>query len=299
MDNKSVTKSEGTTGSKMLEIKANHHATHDPDDKVKCQVGGKILNPRGLSSHVSRLHTHRKSPSCDICHRVFFEPRNFRRHIAVIHGTSERPRFPCTFLGSEKTYQNKRQISHHVKTEHAENPVRFPCTLCGNEFKTRGNLSRHILTHTTEKPYNCATCARSFARRSHVKSHEMTHLEKSTRARSKCHVCPQTFLRRADLLRHIRVVHENQRNFPCLFCDKIFARTSQVKGYVEAVHPAKKEKTHSCDKCEYKTHTKANLTLHVRRHNVANWRECYFCKKQFARFQGLVTHYSRIHCLEI
>lgn len=38
MDNKSVTKSEGTTGSKMLEIKANHHATHDPDDKVKCQV---------------------------------------------------------------------------------------------------------------------------------------------------------------------------------------------------------------------------------------------------------------------
>lgn len=126
-----------------------------------------------LSRHVSRFHSHRKRPSCDTCHREFSTPLTLRGHIDAVHSTKERSRFPCRFPGCEKTYQNRNSLWQHVNNEHADNPVRFPCTLCEKDFRTRAELGQHIRTHTKEKPFNCATCGGSFTHKGHVKSHEV------------------------------------------------------------------------------------------------------------------------------
>ncbi|XP_035713672.1 zinc finger protein 816-like [Folsomia candida] len=267
--------------------------------KLKCQICRKIFkNPNTLRLHMARIHTSRERPRCPTCHRVFFISGNLREHIKAVHGTKERPRFPCTFPGCDKTYLQKSEAVRHAKIEHAQNPVRFRCTLCEKEFKTKGKLGRHILSHTTEKPHNCATCGRSFAEVETLKSHETTHLDKSARDVFQCRICPQIFLTKSGLRRHIRDAHENQRNYPCAFCDKRYSCASYLKGHVERKHATNKELIHSCDKCEYKGHAKRNLAQHVRIHNVESWRECYFCQKKFARFADLVKHCSRIHCLE-
>ncbi|OXA45042.1 PR domain zinc finger protein 5 [Folsomia candida] len=277
---------------------ARHVITHDPDAKVKCKICGKISkNPIALSHHMKNLHTNRKRPICEICRRVFHNSPTLRRHIKTIHSTSERPRLPCGFPGCEKTFQNKQHVSRHVSAEHAENPVRFRCTLCEKEFKLGMQLEQHIPTHTTEKPYNCATCGKSYALRGNMIRHEKTHLQKSARDKLQCTVCFATLLR-DSLQGHIRVVHENRRNYPCTFCDKRFPKSSELKRHVDQKHAANKEKIHTCDKCEYKSHSKVNLAWHVKRHNPVSWRECYFCGKQFARFQELVKHCNRVHTLE-
>ncbi|XP_035712300.1 gastrula zinc finger protein XlCGF7.1-like [Folsomia candida] len=244
------------------------------------------------------LDTNRQRSSCDLCHRVYSTRCHLRRHIVTVHGSKERPRFPCGFLGCGKTYLTPDGVSHHMKIEHAENPTRFPCTLCSKEFKTREQLEAHISTHTTEKAYICSTCGRSFCHRTTMKNHEVTHLEKSTRRSFKCESCHQTFLRRSNLQQHVQVVHETQRNHPCAFCDKRFSTSSNMRNHVEAKHSANKEKIHSCDKCEYSSHSKANLANHARRHNPANRRDCYFCKKQFFHLSVLVKHCRR-HTLEL
>ncbi|OXA45230.1 Zinc finger imprinted 3 [Folsomia candida] len=274
-----------------------HMVTHEPDAKVKCEVCGKTYKDRrALSFHMSRLHTNRKRPKCDTCHRVFFDSKKLRRHINTIHSTKERSRFPCTFPGCEKTYLNKSDVVKHVKTEHAENPVQFPCTLCGYEFKTRDSLERHILSHTTEKTYNCATCGRSFAQKGTMKRHEMTHLDKFVRDVLQCDLCPQTFLTKNGLQGHIRVAHENRRNYPCAFCDKRFSKSANLRSHVEAIHVTNKERIHSCDKCEYRSHSKHNLTRHRMRHDAARY-GCYFCGKKFVTSHELVRH-CRVHTLE-
>ncbi|XP_035713529.1 zinc finger protein 708-like [Folsomia candida] len=138
-----------------------HMVTHDPDAKVTCEDCSKTFkNRRVLSSHKWYIHTNRKIPRCDTCHRVFATPAILQRHIDTTHITEEGPPFPCKFRGCEETYLHEDDLLEHVKTGHAKNPVRFPCTFCGKEFKTRVQLEAHIPTHsrTKKKEYKCATC---------------------------------------------------------------------------------------------------------------------------------------------
>lgn len=118
-------------------------------------------------------HTNRERPSCVTCHRAFFNSTTLRNHIKRAHSTKERPRFPCSFPGCEKTFLNKIYISQHVKTEHAQTPILFACTLCGREFKLKNHLNNHFSTHTKEKSFKCATCGRSFALKMNLKNHEV------------------------------------------------------------------------------------------------------------------------------
>ncbi|XP_035712354.1 PR domain zinc finger protein 5-like [Folsomia candida] len=267
-----------------------HMVTHDADAKVKCEICGKFFKtPLSLSQHKKLLHTSRDRPSCDICHRVFSSPRNLRSHIDTVHDTAKRLRFPCEFPGCAKTYLTRNAMLKHKRTEHSENPTRFPCTLCSKEFKTRTDLEAHISTHTTEKAYKCCTCGRRFTQRTTMRSHQATHMKKYTRRIFKCNLCPKTFLRKATLHAHSQVVHENRRNHPCTFCDKRFSTATVLRHHVEARHPANKEKIYSCNKCQFMTPAKEYLVQHVRRHNPAYRRECYFCKKQLVSFSSLIA----------
>ncbi|XP_035708074.1 zinc finger protein 26-like [Folsomia candida] len=285
--------------SKTLKTKQslkNHVVSHDPDARMKCEICGKISkNPVALAGHIARIHKNRDRRNCHICHRLFCDSRALRMHIDAVHGSEERPRFPCTFSTCEKTYLDRRDVSKHVKTEHAENPVKFPCTLCAKEYKFRPHLELHILTHTTEKPHKCATCEKSFARLQGLKVHKATHLENAV---LKCKLCLHTFLRGFDLRSHIRLVHENYGNYACAHCEKRFSASNNLKRHVEAVHAANKaEKIHSCDRCAYRSHSKGNLAMHKRRHDA--WKpECYFCGGKFVSFQNLVIHCANKHTME-
>ncbi|XP_035711769.1 zinc finger protein 320-like [Folsomia candida] len=275
-----------------------HLVTHDPNAKVKCEICGKISkNPDTLANHMRNLHTKRDRPRCDICHRDFRDPASLRRHVKTLHSTRERPRFPCEFTGCAKTYVCQTHLSRHVKTEHAKNPVRFPCTLCEKEFKSRTQLESHIRTHTTEKPFNCATCGKSFTHKAAMKEHEETHLEKSSRNSVTCRLCERVFLSEKAVQNHVRVIHGNQRNYVCSLCNKRFSTSYHLTRHAEAVHPANKEKIHSCDKCEYRSNSNRNLDEHKRLHG-AKKHGCYFCGKKFVFFQHLVRHFGRIHTLE-
>lgn len=125
---------------------------------------------------------------------------------------------------------------------------------------------------------------------------QIRHLSKSARDVSNCHICPQTFLSRITLQRHIRIVHENERNYACTLCDKRCSNSGNLKRHVEARHATNKEKIYSCDKCKYRTHSKGYLAAHRRRHNAVR-HKCYFCVKKFVAFQALARH-CRVHTLE-
>ncbi|OXA39977.1 hypothetical protein Fcan01_25268 [Folsomia candida] len=160
--------------------------THD--GLVKCKICGKILkNLNSLPLHLSYTHGKESLP-CDQCGRQFKCPRNLRRHVNA--------------------------------AEHAENPVRYYCTLCGKETKNKTDLDRHIGSHTTEKIYKCATCGLSFSQNSLLNLHQQrSHKEKSDRTVYTCKLCPRTFLSNTGRWLHIKLNHGDPIKYSCQSCD--------------------------------------------------------------------------------
>ncbi|XP_035714996.1 zinc finger protein 195-like [Folsomia candida] len=182
--------------------------------------------------------------------------------------------------------------------EHVPNPVRFKCTFCRNVFKTRSDLERHIGTHTTERPYPCQTCGSRCTSHTTLRAHERTHLERSIRTTFRCQFCPSTFLHNSTKWKHVKASHENRR-YPCNICDKVYMASNDLKRHVISKHSNMSSPPNSCGKCEYKSWSKHELTVHVRRvHDGVKNCECYFCGKRFFRFAQLVEHSRRIHTLE-
>ncbi|XP_035713712.1 zinc finger protein 675 isoform X2 [Folsomia candida] len=141
--------------------------THDPYTKMPCEICNK--SPSTLSDHVKTFHTNEEQQSCD---QASFSTTNLQNDTKAVHSTGERFRFPCTFLGCNKSYLSKYQVTRHKKIQHSVNPARYPCTVCGKKFKRMSHLRTHNLTHTKEKPHKCTTCGRSFAQVGSMKRHE-------------------------------------------------------------------------------------------------------------------------------
>ncbi|XP_021958932.1 zinc finger protein 135 [Folsomia candida] len=280
------------TTNKRFEKHLRMHVT------AKCDICVQTFaNSGGLRQHVGRFHSGRPKHRYKICLREFKRARDLLGHMANIHDTSERPRHPCTFPGCGKTYQNIGSKIRHVKIQHSQNPVRFSCTLCGHKAKCRGELDRHVRTHTTERPYSCRTCGARKAQISDLRTHERTHQNITTRQKFPCRLCSSIFMSRTGLLGHIKTYHENYE-YPCIQCGKVFMSISGLTTHKMTKHSLNKEPLYSCGKCEFKGWLKGDLTRHLTRvHGGLKTKECYFCDKKYYSFYLLVQHCRR-HTLE-
>ena len=118
------------------------------------------------------IHDDSKSHKCDVCLKVFISKSHLKEHYRT--HTGEKP-FACKIC--EKKFARKSALVQHQAT-HSEIKS-FRCSICpeGRFFKTKDQLSRHMVFHYEPK-LSCSFCDHKSYTTSCLKRHEKTHFKR-------------------------------------------------------------------------------------------------------------------------
>jgi len=91
---------------------------------------------------------------------------------------SERP-YACPVETCPRRFSRSDELTRHMRTHTGQKP--FQCRICMRNFSRSDHLTTHIRTHTGEKPFACETCGRRFARSDERRRHNKIHLREQAK----------------------------------------------------------------------------------------------------------------------
>ncbi|XP_078535420.1 uncharacterized protein LOC144822142 [Lissotriton helveticus] len=100
----------------------------------------------------------------------------------------------------------------------------YVCNQCEKSYSLKGELIRHIRTHTGVRPYACTDCEKSFFQKTHLITHRRTHTGEKPYV---CSFCYKRFNRKDNLNGHQRI-HTGEKPYKCIECDKSFIRKGDL-----------------------------------------------------------------------
>ena len=143
----------------------------------------------------------------------------------VSHRTEKN--YTCPLCDTQNRYRSEFCVRKHVRRCHAEQfkeiygwditIKNFVCDICDKKCLTRGDLAKHIRSHTNERPYKCKHCDSAFKQNRHLKEH-MMYRHKAIYEENfgpivykhECDQCDRKFLQSCTLKKHLRA-HARQK----------------------------------------------------------------------------------------
>ena len=242
-----------------------------------------------LKQHIKATHTHERRHVCqrEGCGKSFVTGTRLKRHQAVHEGAD---RFRCQECG--QSFRKKDTLSKHVRKEHEGLPS-HPCPEpgCNEAFHTKSSLKRHQDREHGELRFWCGECG-------------VIALDDGTERRV-------GFTTETLLQAHLKREHQN-----CMFCDFKSTKQGELEKHVEMHHSGKTMDDRKTEECPYpncgkKFTNKSNRNNHVRTAHEGfryvcgevelagpdfeNWSNDHGCGDKFAAKARLEDHVRYVH----
>ncbi|RUS88337.1 hypothetical protein EGW08_003908, partial [Elysia chlorotica] len=158
------------------------------------------------------------------------------------------------------------------------------CDYCDYTSSKRYLLTRHMKSHSDERPHKCHECHRGFKTPASLINHVNTHT--GTRPH-KCKTCDAAFTTSGELVRHIRYRHTFEKPHRCPSCDYASVELSKLKRHMRS-HTG--ERPYKCPHCRYASPDTYKLKRHLRIHTGEKPYKCDICHARFTQSNSLKAH---------
>lgn len=202
------------------------------DAQAICPTCGKSY------SSVSNLNKHMKTHGekkefCDICNKSFHLKIALREHMESVH--TEVFKHQCQYCG--KFLKCRNSMFGHVRQFHSDITIMYECEQCGKQFRQKGNLKKHILTHSAAKTFECKECSKKFKFPDQLKRHEVWHTQGE---RFQCEFCYKKFVMQFELRKHQQTYHSGIM-YVCEYCFTECRHAHTMKRHLQRRHSNERE----------------------------------------------------------
>ncbi|XP_061402531.1 zinc finger protein 624-like [Musca vetustissima] len=171
----------------------------------------------------------------------------------------------ATIIQTDAIFPISRKLESHMLT-HSEvyNSI---CDICGNKFKTKYTLKKHIqyyhtdAVRTDKEPQQCKICFKWLRGMKGVKAH-MKNIHEDPGGEHRCKICNHLSTTAKGLRVHEVFRHERERKHKCYLCDKAFKRPLDLREHI-ATHTG--ESLYKCAECHATFKSNSNYYHHIRR----------------------------------
>ena len=250
--------------------------------------------------------------NCKMCSSTFKEKRYFLSHWKTVHvakKTVKCEHCPLVFTYRSQRLRHTRAVHPEVYEEigaaaagscSSDVKKEFECELCSMQFNKKEELDQHLeLGHEEDESESktdrtCEFCQKVYKKNKYLLIHlRAVHFEsKFTCERDNC---GREFSFKRSLIRHIAVIHDDIKDFPCLNCFKCFRSKYDLQQHFKGNHALDKS-DRTCTDCGKVFKKPRYLEIHRECvHQGVKMYECPICKRAFSFKRSMQRHIKSIH----
>lgn len=239
-----------------------------------------------------------KKPACDAVQWDYgggqAEKENNYQHSQPESCREEREQVDLTYGEEDSQMDIRVSGSSHIQAPLIPNkPRRNQCATCLKCFSAPSKLRRHVIIHTSQRPYGCQLCTKAFRQLAHLKIHMTTHFSpRQSRAKQNWHNVPSGSvpLNQDESLDYCSepseltsVTKESKSNQLCAINGEEFKFDENWN---------RSKVMHECPVCFKCFSAPSKLRRHCLIHTGQRPFQCSTCYRAFRQLAHLKAHYS-------